>query len=78
MEVLKDLPLDKLEHREWTALQWVRTYLAYEGDFPDPALPAEFERLYSPLERVSIFAVFKLMLFFNMLMNTLFAAEARK
>lgn len=71
MDDLKALSPDRFEQREWTALQWVRTYLVFEGAFPDEKLAAEFERRYSPAERVDIFAVFKLMLFFNMLANTL-------
>ncbi|MEW6080131.1 MAG: hypothetical protein AB1724_20160 [Thermodesulfobacteriota bacterium] len=78
MDVLKNLSRDHLDHREWVALQWVRTYLVFAGNFPDPDLSAEFDRLYSPEERVSIFAVFKLMLFFNMLMNTVAGAKPRE
>ncbi len=70
MEALADLPPDRFEYREWVGLQWVRTYLVYEGDFPDPELAAEFERLFSPRAQVDIFAVFKLMFFANMLVNT--------
>ena len=61
---------DRFAHREWVALQWVKTYLLYEGAMPDPALDAEFESLFSDRNRAEIFAVFKLMLFFNMLANT--------
>ena len=74
-EVLGELPRDQFDHREWVALQWVRNYLVFEGTFPnaelDAELDAEFENLYSPRERTCIFAIFKLMLFFNMLVNTL-------
>ena len=52
------------------ALQWVRNYLVFEGTFPDAGLAAKFESLYSPKERTCIFAIFKLMFFFNMLVNT--------
>jgi hypothetical protein len=72
MDDLTTLSPDRFEQREWTALQWVRTYLVFEGAFPDENLTAAFARQYSPAERTDIFAVFKLMLFFNMLMNTLF------
>lgn len=65
-----DLSPDRFDRREWVALQWVKTYLLYEGAVPDFALAAEFESLFSDRDRVEIFAVFKLMLFFNMLMNT--------
>jgi len=53
------------------ALQWVRNYLVYEGNPPDAEIAREFANLYSPKEQVSIFAIFKLMFFFNMLVNTL-------
>ncbi|MFP4040350.1 MAG: hypothetical protein ACLFS7_07400 [Desulfosudaceae bacterium] len=45
--------------------------MVYEGACPDRELAARLESLYSPRERVNIFAVFKLMLFSNMLVNTL-------
>lgn len=67
---LVDLSPDRFERREWVALQWVKSYLLYEGKMPAPVLAAEFESLYVSTRRVEIFAVFKLMLFFNMLMNT--------
>ena len=72
MDGLRELSPDVLDHREWTALQWVRQYLTYDGAVPDQALAGEFERLYSAAERTGIFAVFKLMFFFNMLANTVF------
>ncbi len=53
------------------ALRWIKNHLVYEGACPDPELAESLENLYSPRERVNIFAVFKLMLFFNMLVNTL-------
>ncbi|MDY6830258.1 MAG: hypothetical protein SWC96_00185 [Thermodesulfobacteriota bacterium] len=70
MKDLEELSPDRFDRRERVALQWVKTYLLYEGMIPDPALVAEFESLYPSSERVDIFAVFKLMLFFNMLANT--------
>lgn len=70
MKDLVELSPDRFDRREWVALQWVKTYLLFEGAVPDPALAGEFENLYLPTERVEIFAVFKLMLLFNMLMNT--------
>ena len=72
MSALIDLSPEKFEPREWTALQWMRQYLTYDGAVPDQALAGEFERLYSAGERTAIFAVFKLMFFFNMLANTVF------
>ena len=72
MSALIDLSPELFEPREWTALQWVRQYLTYDGAVPDKDLAGEFERLYSAGERTGIFAVFKLMFFFNMLTNTLF------
>lgn len=73
MDDLKKLSPEQFDHREWVALQWVRSYLVFEGAFPDKSLVEGFERLYQPRERALIFAVFKLMLFFNMLTNTLFS-----
>ena len=70
MKDLVELSPDRFERREWVALQWVKTYLLYEGAVPDSALAAEFEKLFTSRDRVEIFAVFKLMLFFNMLANT--------
>ena len=72
MDALIDLSPERFERREWAALQWVRHFLAYDGAVPDQALSGEFERLYSAGERTCIFAVFKLMFFFNMLANTVF------
>ncbi|MCP4552644.1 MAG: hypothetical protein GY834_11505 [Bacteroidetes bacterium] len=61
---------DNFEHREWIALQWLRTFLIFEGKFPDSQLNIEFEQLYSPREQVYIFSIFKTMFFFNVLATT--------
>jgi hypothetical protein len=53
------------------ALQWVRSYLVGDGQVPDPSLTDEFLNRYSDREQTCVFAVFKLMFFFNMLANTL-------
>jgi len=71
MKDLVDLSPDRFARRERVALQWVKTYLLYEGAMPDPVLNTDFEGLYASTERVDIFAVFKLMLFFNMLASTI-------
>ncbi|MFP4444626.1 MAG: hypothetical protein ACLFPD_00075 [Desulfosudaceae bacterium] len=68
--VLAALPPERFEHREWVALTWVRTYLDCEGTFPDPDLPEQFNALFSADVQVCVLAVCKLMLFFNMLANT--------
>ena len=61
---------ENFEHREWIALQWLRTFLIFEGKFPDPQLNSEFEQLYSRREQVYIFSIFKGMFFFNVLATT--------
>lgn len=71
MDALATLSPDMFEHREWVALQWVCQYLAQEGAFPDQELPAAFDQYYTPAEQTCIFAVFKMMFFFNMLANTM-------
>ncbi len=50
-------------------MNWVRTYVLYEGDFPDKSVDETFSRTYPPGEQKAIFATLKLMQFFNMLMN---------
>ena len=71
MAPLAALPPERFEHREWVALKWVQTYLAGEGAFSDPDLPEQFNTLFSADVQVCILAVCKLMLFFNMLANTM-------
>jgi hypothetical protein len=63
--------LDKEDFDEhlWIALVWARTYILFEGTFPDKSIADTFQRTYPPRERKAIFATLKLMLFFNMLMN---------
>lgn len=70
MKALEELTPENFEYEEWVALQWVRNYLVYEGNPPDDAIAREFEKYYPLKEQVCIFAIFKLMLFFNMLVNT--------
>lgn len=53
----------------WIALQWARTYLLFEGTFPDKCIDDIFRTAYQPREQKDIFAIMKLMLFFNMIMN---------
>lgn len=72
IDALIELDKNSFDYQEWVALQWVRTYLECEGVFPDPELNREFEHLFSPQERTCVFSIFKLMLFFNMLANTVF------
>ncbi len=72
MNALIELSPDVFEHREWVALQWVCQYLTHEGTFPNKDLPAAFEQLYTTTEQTCVFAVFKLMFFFNMLANSVF------
>jgi len=67
---VEELTPDKFDYKEWVALQWVHNYLVYEGNPPDAEIAREFENYYSLKEQVCIFAIFKLMLFFNMLVNT--------
>lgn len=50
-------------------MNWVRTYILFEGDFPDKGVNEDFCRAYPMSERKAVFATLKLMLFFNMLMN---------
>jgi hypothetical protein len=50
-------------------LHWARTYVLFEGDFPDKNVDEAFSRTYPPGEQKAIFATLKLMLFANMLMN---------
>ena len=50
-------------------MNWVRTYVLFEGDFPDKGVDEAFRNAYDLRERKAIFAAVKLMLFFNMLMN---------
>lgn len=70
MKALEELTPEKFDYKEWVALQWVRNYLVYEGNPPDAEIAREFENCYSLKEQVCIFAIFKLMFFFNMLVNT--------
>ena len=65
-----ELKPENMEHREWVALQWLRTYLLFEGVFPAKKLPVEFKQLYSSREQTAIFGTFKIMFFFNMLSTT--------
>jgi hypothetical protein len=53
----------------WAALSWGRSYVLFEGGFPDENVDAAFRRAYAPAQQKAIFATLKLMLFFNMLMN---------
>lgn len=50
-------------------MNWARTYILFEGDFPDKSVDETFCRAYGPGEQKAIFATLKLMLFFNMLLN---------
>jgi hypothetical protein len=50
-------------------LNWARTYVLFEGAFPDASVDEAFRRAYQPGEQKAVFATLKLMLFFNMLMN---------
>jgi len=72
MDNLKELKEGNFEHREWVALTWVRQYMLFEGDFPDPNIVSEFAHLFSSRERTDIVAAVKMIFFFNMLSNTLF------
>jgi hypothetical protein len=65
------LKQEDFDYREWVALQWIRNYILFEGDMPDSKLVGEFKRLYSKKEQVRIFALVKMMLFSNMLSNSL-------
>lgn len=50
-------------------MNWARTYVLFEGDFPDKSVDEAFCRAYQPGEQKAVFATIKLMLFANMLMN---------
>jgi len=71
MQLLGPLRKDDFDEREWAALQWARTIVLFEGAFPDPRVDAEFRSSYAFGERKAIFATVKLMLFFNMLANSM-------
>jgi hypothetical protein len=62
---------EDFDEQFWVALSWARTYVLFEGSFPDESVDEAFRRAYSTAERKAIFATLKLMLFFNMLMNVL-------
>ncbi len=66
---LARLEKEDFDGRTWVALSWVRTYVLFEGDFPDSDLDETFRSAYPPGEQKAVFATLKLMLFFNMLMN---------
>jgi len=66
-----ELRQEDFDYREWVAMQWIRNYIVFEGDISDRELVREFERIYSQKEQVRIFAVVKMMLFSNMLSNTI-------
>ncbi len=51
-------------------MRWIRDYIVFEGDFPNRESAREFEQMYSKKEQVCIFALIKMMLFSNMLGNT--------
>lgn len=63
------LEKENFDERQWTALNWVRTYILFEGDFPDSSVDENFRRTYPPGDQKAIFATLKLMLFFNMVFN---------
>lgn len=60
---------EDFDEQVWIALNWVRSYILFEGDFPDTSVDEAFCKAYPMREQKSIFATLKLMLFFNMLMN---------
>jgi hypothetical protein len=67
--MLGHLRKEDFDEQVWIALNWVRTYVLHEGDFPDKSVDETFCRTYPPGEQKAIFATLKLMQFFNMLMN---------
>jgi len=71
MQLLGPLRKDDFNEREWVALQWARTYVLFEGAFPDPRVDENFRRVYAFGEQEAIYATVKLMLFFNMLANSI-------
>jgi hypothetical protein len=60
---------EDFEEKVWIALIWVRTYILFEGDFPDKSVDEAFCSIYSISEQEGIFATLKFMLFLNMLLN---------
>jgi hypothetical protein len=50
-------------------LNWVRTYVLFEGVFPDKSVDDTFCSAYPFSDQKAIFATLKFMMFFNMLMN---------
>ena len=50
-------------------MNWVRSYVLYEGEFPDGTVDAAFRAVCTPKEQKAVFATLKCMLFFNMLFN---------
>ncbi len=63
------LDREGFDDRLWIALNWVRTWLLFEGTFPDRSVDDRFRTAYGPREQRDIFATVKLMMFFNMIMN---------
>jgi len=63
------LDREDFDERTWIALNWVRTWLLFEGAFPDRSVDDRFRAAYQPHEQKDLIAILKLMLFFNMTMN---------
>jgi len=69
IQLLGHLKKEDFDEQVWVALNWVRTYVLFEGNFPDKSVDETFCRVYPLSEQKAIFATLKLMLFFNMLFN---------
>ncbi|HPI93484.1 MAG TPA: hypothetical protein PLT09_10070 [Deltaproteobacteria bacterium] len=63
------LERENFDELQWAALNWVRTYILYEGDFPDSSVDEKFRSAYPLGDQKAIYATLKLMLFFNMMCN---------